>query len=519
MESLEEHYYSALRQYSATLERDFRAHYTTQQLNTQEWDFDGDREGIQRFLSLPTTWPLARLMFPIRDLRKQMETLLQTYCFEIEVTCGQAREQDAFVRRMALHLVQYLAVFLAETITGLLQRVLTHPAQGLVDETNAALLTQKFWVQAIYTELLCASSRHRAVREQEKQRPPNGLVKVVCLPFDGAAAQKHGRRKATDARFETMIGRSSWVDSLFVWFPVSWMPLVVDAIREKSFAYSQVVSQLGAVAFTDQSHIELPEALEFTYKVKRWQADARGCCPVLQSRINVDWLTFDPQMFAPLFPRLKEGILRDVFIQKAVVAWDNAPSNRIMVSLLLPGPMEADQWLQDVRTSRNMWPLQKTSHVMANQLATEIFMRRERRRLQARHIWEKIEPNWPMIEERVWTKQATGLPYEALFRRLFLHEYTEESRWLENSYKGPHWHWIQQQWKRCQAWFAGQAVAQSPNQWVSTLYLHRLDQIDALSWQWIDHHENLVEQVWHTQQGVFRRKRPPDVRDDPIRGQ
>ena len=73
-----------------------------------------------------------------------METLLQIYCFEIEVTCAQAREQDAFVRRMALHLVQYLAVFLAETITGLLQRVLTHPARDLVDETNAALLTQNF---------------------------------------------------------------------------------------------------------------------------------------------------------------------------------------------------------------------------------------------------------------------------------------------------------------------------------------------------------------------------------------
>ena len=44
-----------------------------------------------------------------------------------------------------------------------------------------------------------------------------------------------------------------------------------------------------------------------------------------------------------------------------------------------------------------------------------------------------------------------------------------------------------------------------------TLYLHRLDQIDALSWQWIDHHENLVEQVWRTQQGTFRRKRPPTL--------
>ena len=130
-----------------------------------------------------------------------------------------------------------------------------------------------------------------AVREKEQQRPPNGLVKVVCLPFDGAAAQKHGRKKATDARFETMIGPSSWVDSLFVWFPAAWMPLVIDALREKSYMHSKSISQLGAVAFTDRSQSEIPEAQEFSYKVKRWQVDQSGCCPVLQSRINVDWLT------------------------------------------------------------------------------------------------------------------------------------------------------------------------------------------------------------------------------------
>ena len=281
-----------------------------------------------------------------------------------------------------------------------------------------------------------------------------------------------------------MIGRSSWVDSLFVYFSAAWMPLVIDALREKSCNYAQSVSQLGAVAFTDRSQVELPEALEFSYTVKRWQADQSGCCPVLQSRINVDWLTFNPQMFAPLFPRLYEGILlHDIFIQKAAVAWDNAPSSRIMVSLLLPGPMEADQWLHTVRANR---PLQMTSHAAANQLATDIFMRRERRRLQARHIWEKIQPNWPL--ERVWTKHATGLPYQALYRRLFLQDYTEESRWLENSYKGPNAHWIWQQWKRCRTWFAEQTTAQFPSQWVSTLCLQRLDQMDELSWQWIDCH-------------------------------
>ena len=200
------------------------------------------------------------------------------------------------------------------------------------------------------------------------------------------------------------------------------------------------------------------------------------------------------------------------------MAWDNAPSSRIMVSLLLPGPMEEDQWLHKVRANRHMCPLQMTSHAAANKLAIDIFMRRERRRLQARHIWEKIQPNWPMIEERVWTKHATGLPYQALYRRLFLHEYKEESRWLENSYKGPDGHWIRQQWKRCRAWFAEQSTALFPSQWVSTLCLQRLDQMDVLSWQWIDYHERIVVQVWRTKQGVFRRKLPPDVRDDPMRG-
>ena len=37
------------------------------------------------------------------------------------------------------------------------------------------------------------------------------------------------------------------------------MPLVIDALREKSYMYNQSVSQLGAVAFTDRSQVELLE--------------------------------------------------------------------------------------------------------------------------------------------------------------------------------------------------------------------------------------------------------------------
>ena len=49
LEDLEEHYYSHLRRYSATLERDRPGHYTPQQLNAQEWDFHGDRMKFEEF--------------------------------------------------------------------------------------------------------------------------------------------------------------------------------------------------------------------------------------------------------------------------------------------------------------------------------------------------------------------------------------------------------------------------------------------------------------------------------------
>ena len=140
LEELQDHYYSSLRKFSATMEqgRPANRYSTLKELFAQEWDFRGGREGLKRFLSLPPTWPLARLMFPIRNLKKQMETLLQAYCFETAVTCGDAETQGPFIKRMAMHLGQYMAIYLAETVTALFQRVLSHPAKGLVNETNAA---------------------------------------------------------------------------------------------------------------------------------------------------------------------------------------------------------------------------------------------------------------------------------------------------------------------------------------------------------------------------------------------
>jgi len=81
-----------------------------------------------------------------------MGTLLQNYCFETIATCKAPKQQN----QTWTDLGQLMAIRLAEIVTELMQSVLQHPAKGLVDESNAPLLTQKFWVQAIYTESLHA---------------------------------------------------------------------------------------------------------------------------------------------------------------------------------------------------------------------------------------------------------------------------------------------------------------------------------------------------------------------------
>ena len=62
--------------------------------------------------------------------------------------------------------------------------------QGNRSTSLSTLSSNKMGSKVYSTYSLSASSHFRAVREKEQQRPPNGLVKAVCLPFDGAAAPR-----------------------------------------------------------------------------------------------------------------------------------------------------------------------------------------------------------------------------------------------------------------------------------------------------------------------------------------
>ena len=94
-------------------------------------------------------------------------------------------------------------------------------------------------------------------------------------------------------------------------------------------------SYSGAVASTDAPHANLPNNREVSFKIKRWQVDSEGQSPVLHARVNVDWLTLDPNMFAHFFPRLYDCMTFTITsrVMKVLVI---APAEVLEITIVLP---------------------------------------------------------------------------------------------------------------------------------------------------------------------------------------
>ena len=274
----------------------------------QKWDFAFTQEVARELRLFPDAWPLARLTFPLASILKQMELLLQAYCFETVATSRDPEWHEGRAVTFAEDLTQSVALHIAETIADLLQQAMKDDASGLVDSKNAPLLCPKFWLQPVYTELLNAGSRFRAIRVKEVRRPATSLVKVMCIPYEGSAAASHrGKRKVDNSRVN-FLGDKCWAGSLLVWFPASWMPSVVKALRAKN-ANAQT-HQDTVVPYASG----VPPRIEF--KLWRWHADKSGQTPILHGSSNVTWFTLFPGHFIHLFSTAKFQKSRAVRLKK-----------------------------------------------------------------------------------------------------------------------------------------------------------------------------------------------------------
>ena len=149
---------------------------------------------LRELVHLPRNWPLARLVIPLGGLSKQVDRLLEGYCFQILATNRDPDAHNGKVIQTATHLTLILAEYLADTIAWLMRSILDHESKILFDTDTEPLLTAGFWILPLYRELLNSASRNRPSAASERARGSTGLVKIICKENK----EQRGKRKYHD---------------------------------------------------------------------------------------------------------------------------------------------------------------------------------------------------------------------------------------------------------------------------------------------------------------------------------
>eukprot|EP00434_Breviolum_minutum_P010326 symbB.v1.2.009112.t1/scaffold572.1/size185581/1 len=180
------------------------------------------------------------------------------------------------------------------------------------------------------------------------------------------------------------------------------------------------------------------ESAEVVYKIRQWSLPGAPVMPVLNVSSRVTWLELDDKALLESYAVLQEGILCDVFSQKCSAAWQGAPGQRLTVSIMLPGRQMADEWLDFMLSQRNLWPTFTTKGA-PTEMITEKTFRKERRRLQAKHLWMDIKISWNLLFNRMYTEAPTGMSREQLHHLLFNRAAKGNQRnpYEEKAYRGP----------------------------------------------------------------------------------
>ena len=195
------------------------------------------------------------------------------------------------------------------------------------------------------------------------------------------------------------------------------------------------------------------DSTKVVYKIRQWSLPGATVVPVLNVSSRVFWLELDDKAFLDSYTVLQEGILCDVFSQKCSAAWQGAPGQRLTVAIMLPGRQDADDWLNFMLSQKNLWPTFTTRGTLTEEISEQTF-RKERRRLQAKHLWMEVRLSWRVLAGRMYTAAPTGKSRDQLYALLFdkAARGSHKNPYEEKAYRGPDLKAVQTWWEQCKEW-------------------------------------------------------------------
>ena len=240
--------------------------------------------------------------------------------------------------------------------------------------------------------------------------------------------------------------------------------------------------------------------------------------PVLNVSSRVFWLELDDKALLESYGVLQEGILCDVYSQKCSAAWQGSRGERLTLGIMLPGRQDADDWLNFTLSQKNLWPTFTTRGTLAEEISAQVFSK-ERRRLQAQHLWREVKLRWGVLLDRMYVNAPTGKSKEELDALLFdkAARRNRTDPYDEKRYRGARIEEVKAWWKTCQDWMAQFKKQSVPFVYDFKTLLKALSDKDTAAQSEVDAFMENCAKRWQTREGTYqlKRRRLPDVRDAP----
>ena len=291
---------------------------------------------LQKLEMVPERWPLARLSFSLQTCVDHLDRVLAGCCWEVQATRTTPSDSLTSLHEVAKCLTMKLAVYLAKEVAAILRAVLTHETKKLYNDSTVHLLCSNYWIQPIYQELLHSSSRYNATRECERKRPSSGLARVAAYP----KPPKQRKPSASGTSFSDWIGGTCYADTLQVWFPAHWAPVVLQQLQQKEDSYraenpSWMDQEVAPVDFLKQwQEARANRRMQFkvgNYRDGSWESNIR----LLTGTIKVDWIQLAVEQYLATLPTLKQGVIAGVFRQKGAALCGITRAEKLQLSVFL----------------------------------------------------------------------------------------------------------------------------------------------------------------------------------------
>ena len=384
----------------------------------QEAFIGSEYHKLQRLELVPQRWPLARLSISLQKCVDHLDRVLAG-CWEVHATRADPEESLSSLRQVSKCLTMLLAIYLAKEVAAILREILTHPTKRLYDDSTAHLLCSNYWVQPIYQELLHSSSRYKPQGQvkridpamawpvslhtlgHEKNRPSNGLARISAHP----RPPKKLKLAASGTRFTDWIGGICYADTLQVWFPAHWAPVVLHQLQHKEDEYRTAhPSWMDQEVAPDDIKTQWQEARanrRMQFKVGDYKdSNIR----MLTGALKVDWIQLPVERYLAALPTLKQGVITGVFKIKGASPWAITRAEKLQVSVFLPNDLSLDEWYAGVYALPTVWP--DVSMLEASNLRRVVGydFHHIRKKYDVPSMWGNIHPQWRLLQQHLETK-------------------------------------------------------------------------------------------------------------------